>query len=65
MIVVVWCHDYYKRVTVCGSVGVLGKVRQSAKCGVLGPWERQASKKEIEDILLKVKFDLPYLNVFK
>ena len=49
----------------CGSVGVLGKVRQSAKCGVLGPWERQASKKEIEDILLKVKFDLPYLNVFK
>ena len=32
---------------------------------MLGPWGRQANKKEIEDILVKVKFDLPYLNVFK
>ena len=32
---------------------------------MLGHWGRQANKNKIEDILVKVKFDLPYLNVFK
>ena len=36
LIVVVWCHDCYKHVIVCGSVGVLGKVQQSIERGVLG-----------------------------
>ena len=30
-----------------------------------GHWGRQANKKKIEDILVKVKFDLSCLNVFK
>ena len=44
LVMVAWCHDSDSRVTVCGSVGVLGKatiVVCWGKVAIVVGWERQ------------------------